>query len=383
MKWAPSDIRYTLVGATSDERTRPVGVEQTLPFGNGQAKFLPIASIDPHGHRSLVPVTMRFLLEMQRRKWAGQFSHFDVLDFHRIDPPLLFRSDPRPKNIVVHQDMSIIRLESCDIMWRHAPWLYEWLEGVVFKSASTIRTVRQTAVERYKATYPELADRFSFLPTWFDPTDFRPEQGSLRTERREQLLQEFGVGGSGRKVIVSVGRLDKQKDPLLLIDTMALMVERGSDIHLVMVGDGILRAQVESRIVEQGLSGRVTMLGVKPPSEIARILVAADLLVLSSAYEGMPIAVLEALATGLPVVSTDVGEVSLVVRDGFSGYICRERSASALSKCTAIALNDPNLNEANCLAAIAPYAPTSILAGIYQTHRAQGNRGLTSVVAQP
>jgi glycosyltransferase involved in cell wall biosynthesis len=258
-------------------------------------------------------------------------------------------------------------------MWRHAPWLYERIERRLVQDLDHVFTVRQTAVERYRRIYPHLASRISFLPTWVDTTVFSPARDfEQRTHLQQQLRAKFGLPESLARILVFVGRLDKQKDPQLLLEAFRLALDACSGLHLLIVGDGILRAQIERTCTESGLSDRVTLLGVRSPAEIAEIHRGSDLFVLSSAYEGMPIAVLEALATGLPVVSTQVGEIPLVVRNGISGQISDSRTPQSLATaiCTALARID-DMTGLPCETAVAPYRPEKILNYIYDNHRAE------------
>jgi glycosyltransferase involved in cell wall biosynthesis len=371
LKWAPNDLEYTLFGATSDETSRPVGQEICGLFGNSNARFVPLTTIDPSSRRALIPVTARYLAALGLHKLKGGCRHFGALDCHRMETLWMFRRDPRPKNITVHQDMSVIREPGCDIMWRHAPWLYERLESDVFHAADRIYTVRQTAVERYRRLYPDIAARIAFLPTWVDTTQFFPATDAAQRETaRQDLRRKLGVHADSR-VLVNVGRLDKQKDPLLLLNAFCGVREKLPNSHLVFIGDGVLRGAVERLIQERNIGKHVSLVGVMPPDRIAQIHRGSDLFVLSSAYEGMPIAVLEALGTGLPVVSTPVGEVGLVIDNGAAGRICSDFSAASLAQAVISALMDPTLGGGSCEAAVAPYHDRNILARIYDNHRRQ------------
>jgi glycosyltransferase involved in cell wall biosynthesis len=145
-----------------------------------------------------------------------------------------------------------------------------------------------------------------------------------------------------------------------------------ADVYLVFVGDGVLRAQVEQVRRNLGLEDRVRLPGVMPPAKIAQVLGASDLFVMSSAYEGMPIAVLEALATGLPVVSTNVGEVSLVVQDGVNGRISAERNPHALAAAVNAAFGEiQRISGTPCVRSVVPYRPESVLRFVYENHLAQ------------
>jgi glycosyltransferase involved in cell wall biosynthesis len=114
------------------------------------------------------------------------------------------------------------------------------------------------------------------------------------------------------------------------------------------------------------------LLGALSPERIAGWLRIADLFVLPSSYEGMPIALLEALATGLPVVVTDVGEVRLVVRDGVNGFISTAQTADAFADACKAALRSIDaLRGGACLRAVAPYTPERVLTQVYENHRRQ------------
>jgi glycosyltransferase involved in cell wall biosynthesis len=377
LKWAPPDLDYVLLGATSDQSLRPVGQEVHLSLGERDVRFLPLVTMDSKARKARVPLTLRYMRALWGYARGGGFDMFDILDFHRIEPVWLFRSDSRPKNVVVHQDMSVIRDKNCDIMWRHAPWLYEWMEHRLFSEMDRIFTVRQTAVERYAAIYPELAGRFAFIPTWVDTTVFSPPKSSAdRAQLRAALRATLRLTESSGRILVFVGRLDRQKDPLLLLRAFCEAVRRETDLHLVIIGDGVLRSRVESACHELGLDGRVSFLGARPPAESADALRGSDLFVLSSAYEGMPIAVLEALATGLPVVSTNVGEIPLVVRDGVSGRIAVDRTPQGLADAIRMALEQAEqMTGPACELAVSPYHPEKVLNLLYDNHRRQARAG--------
>lgn len=373
LKWAPQDLEYTLFGATSDACARPVGTEVAIKLGDRLCRFIPLVAMDASGKRSLVPLTVRYMWALRRFASRGGLSRYDILDFHRIEPVWLFKRDPRPKNVVLHQDMTVIRDRSSDIMWRHAPWLYEAMEHGLLAAVRQVLSVRQSAVERYARLYPDLAAKFSFIPTWVDTAVFRSlTRDQSKSAARRALLRRLGAADAARCVLAFVGRLDSQKDPLLLVRAFSEILKSRMDLHLVMIGDGNLRPRVEKAVQDGLLRGRVTLLGVRPAAEIAEVLRASDLFVLSSAYEGMPIALLEALACGIPVVTTDVGEVRRVVQDGITGRISRERTPEAFAAAMGAALDElPSISGEPCVQSVVPYQPETVLGQIFALHRSE------------
>jgi glycosyltransferase involved in cell wall biosynthesis len=155
---------------------------------------------------------------------------------------------------------------------------------------------------------------------------------------RDELLNELGFSASSR-VLIYVGRWDSQKDPLRLLRAFRALLAEDRDIALVLFGDGVLRGELQAFVRSHGLDRRVALSGPRPQPRVADWLRAADLFVLSSAYEGMPMSVLEALGSGLPVATTDVGEVRRVVRPGVNGEIAGSRSVEDLVRAMADCLD--------------------------------------------
>jgi starch synthase (maltosyl-transferring) len=116
---------------------------------------------------------------------------------------------------------------------------------------------------------------------------------------------------AGRRMILFVGRLDRQKRPDWLIERLPAIAQSLPEHDLVIVGEGPLRGTLNRRAEQLGVADRVHLVGWQP--DVARFYAAADLLVLTSAWEGMPNVVLEAMAASRPVVATDVhGVVELL-----------------------------------------------------------------------
>lgn len=372
LKRAPEDLHYTLFGATTEASVRPLAREILIPGLHHESRFVPLVAMDPSARRSRIPLTLRYMWALRKYIRRESITRFDILDFHRLEPIVLFRNDPRPMNLVLHQDMSVIRGKYSDIKWRHLPWLYERFEKNMFRHVRHVFCVRQSAVDRYRTNCPDAATKFEFIPTWVDIETFAPTVDSeVRDKLRSQVRAELELP-VGARLLVFVGRLDRQKDPVLLVDAFAAARMRESNLHLIIVGDGALRPKVEKKIHAGGMASHVSLLGVLPARRIAGFLQASDLFLLSSAYEGMPIAVLEALATGLPVVSTDVGEIRLVLKDGVNGAVSKAHTPEAMAEAIAATLARlDSLRGSPCTDSVAQYGPAAVLERLYQHHRQQ------------
>lgn len=138
-------------------------------------------------------------------------------------------------------------------------------------------------------------------------------------------MSGFGIPGDAQ-IIVTVGRLTEQKGHADLIRAVApRLVQRR---HLVIVGEGEKRAELEAIIQEQNMSERVHLIGWQP--DIPGILAASHLFVLPSLWEGMPNALLEAMASGLPCIATDVEGVRELLGTGDSAKIVAPGDVKAL-----------------------------------------------------
>ncbi|MBA3534337.1 MAG: glycosyltransferase, partial [Ardenticatenales bacterium] len=149
----------------------------------------------------------------------------------------------------------------------------------------------------------------------------------IPAEERQALRTEL-IGDPMRPLILSVGRLSPQKAHSDLLIAFADLRESNSNATLVIAGDGPLRAELEAQIKTLGLEGHAWLLGMR--NDVPRLLAASDIFATSSHWEGLPIAVLEALAAGLPVVGTTVGDVPKVVVEG-TGLLVPPREPGALA----------------------------------------------------
>jgi glycosyltransferase involved in cell wall biosynthesis len=141
--------------------------------------------------------------------------------------------------------------------------------------------------------------------------------------------------------LISVGRLTEAKDHPNLLAAVDLLRQGGEPVELVIVGEGELRPSLEAEIARRNLGTAVTLAGVRTDPE--HLLREADVFVLSSSREGFPVVVLEAMASGLPVVSTRVGGVSEILQDGENGMLVPPGDPGALAAAIRRLMTDSTL----------------------------------------
>ena len=140
------------------------------------------------------------------------------------------------------------------------------------------------------------------------------------------------------KVVGTVARLDDQKSPRDMVAAIAAL--RRSDVYMVWVGDGELRPETERLIARHGLAERFLLLGHR--TDVPELLPAFDVFAMSSLYEGLPCAIVEAMACGLPVVATAVNSVPEIVIAGKTGLLARPADPASLGRALGYVLEHPD-----------------------------------------
>jgi glycosyltransferase involved in cell wall biosynthesis len=155
--------------------------------------------------------------------------------------------------------------------------------------------------------------------------------------------------GSEDILFVCVARFVPQKNHTLLLKAFAEGPASNPHAHLVLVGEGALREQLEQQAKHLGLAGQVHFLGLR--SDIPEVLGAMDVFVLSSDYEGSPLSVIEAMASGLPIVSTAAGGVPDLFRIGREGFMVPPGDVQGLSEAMAFLMGNREARESMGMAA--------------------------------
>ena len=197
-----------------------------------------------------------------------------------------------------------------------------WIRGAS-RGCKAFVVVGERILPFFRDTVGVPTERLRVIPNGVDLASFQPQ-----TDTRE-VRQELGIPADAF-VVGSAGRLAPEKDLATLVRAVADARRERNDLCLVFVGDGVERPALEALTSELGLSERVRFLGWR--RDVSRVVSALDLFVLSSENEGLPLAVLEAMALGVPVASTPVGDLPVVVQDGVSGRLFSVGDSSALAR---------------------------------------------------
>lgn len=141
--------------------------------------------------------------------------------------------------------------------------------------------------------------------------------------------------------LVAVGRLVEKKGHEHLIDACVLLRDADLSFALTIVGEGDCRPQLESLIQNRGLQDRIQLVGEKNSADVLGILDSADLFVMPSLSEGIPVAIMEAMGSSVPVVATDITGVSELVEHGVTGWLTQPADVEGLAQLIRHVLDSP------------------------------------------
>ncbi len=366
IRCAPDDFRYCLIGATTDPVSRPVRQWTQCELGNRTFDFYPVYAIKNPGQQPRFPATIRHIapLLLNRPK-----QPIDILESHRIEPLLPYLRHEAPWFVFIHQHMANLESSGSDMRWKHAPSLYRRLEDWLMPKFEGVFCVHEEAVGQYRKRYPQRAQNIQFMPTWTNPDVFFPPRDPERDSLRRSLHKKYGIAADA-KILMSVGRLDRQKNLERLLRAVHEIVKGGREIHSILVGDGVLRKELEDLVSELDLESHVTFAGLVANRDVANYLRGSDMMALSSDYEGMPVCAIEALACGIPVATTPVGEVDKVVRTGVNGSISPDFEVRSMAAAIVDCLD--NLDRYSglpCINAASPFTPERVLAPVFEAYR--------------
>lgn len=177
-------------------------------------------------------------------------------------------------------------------------------------------------------------EKLVVVPNGVDPNDYRSLPSKAEARNLSQLPDSALIIGA-------IGRMHRVKGLSILLRAFAQLAELHRTVHLLFVGEGPDRQLLIDQAQDFGLNSKVTFLAFQ--KDIPKLLPALDLFVSASLHEGMPNAILEAMAAGLPVVATDVGGTPEVVQDGQTGFLVPPGEYEALAISICKLLEDPDL----------------------------------------
>lgn len=178
---------------------------------------------------------------------------------------------------------------------------YDTITSILFKLLKKKELISVTCVSKTTANQFEKTFKVSNVKVIYNPVDLEHFQRKSSREEKNEII------------FVNVARFHPVKNHKLLIDAWDILIRELTNIKLILIGDGAERIQIQRMIEQKELIASVELLG--EINDVAPILRNADVFVLSSLSEALPVSVIEAMAVGLPIISTNVGGLQELVTD--------------------------------------------------------------------
>jgi glycosyltransferase involved in cell wall biosynthesis len=212
--------------------------------------------------------------------------------------------------------------------------LHLGLERACAKFTDRIIVVARPDLEKGLANRIGRADNYALIYNGIDVSAFQ------QPVDEQALRSQLGLDPHS-KLVGMIGRLEDQKNPLDFIRAAAEVARGYADVQFLMIGGGPLQAQCERLIADLNLNGKFFLLGFR--RDVDRILSILTMTVMSSLWEGLPLAFLESLSAGKPIVANDVGGTRDVVIDGETGFLVTPHRPSEMAERVLFLLRDETL----------------------------------------
>ena len=204
---------------------------------------------------------------------------------------------------------------------------YMLLEKWIASFTTALIVVSQRDIQKGLRAGIGAPDRYHLIRSAIPLDEFNPSRYDRRAIRRELGIPADAV------VIVNVGRFSQQKNPLDWVHVAGLVARSRPGIYFLLVGDGPLRSNVESALIQEDLVRRTTLTGLRRDS--SRMMAAMDVFMLTSLWEGLPRVVPQAMAMGLPVLANHADGIIEAVQDGITGHLCEPGNVEQMAeRCT-------------------------------------------------
>ena len=327
--------RLILIGLTSNEKKHPVGHWcQTTLFGK-TCEFFPVMTVDELNGKYIK--NLSFTLRLIR-------SWFALL--------------PKTTDVVITQNYMVMWWLSWSKRFRQKIFyfpglgnqfligrkprlgklLYRLYDRLNFFHLSRINLIlaaaSQNEIKEYQRKWQNRLHNKPIhqLPTSVDTELFSPQQ-NLKLLKRKYNLQDKMT------YFVCVGRLARVKGIDFLIDSLQYFHKQFGTATLLLIGEGEKREALEKYVHKKNLEQFVRFFGNRLPEEVSDIVNCADLCVIGSTFEGFSCAMVEQIACGKPLVSTDVSGASEIIEEGVNGFIVKDRYPAAFALAMNKALN--------------------------------------------
>jgi glycosyltransferase involved in cell wall biosynthesis len=352
------NIDISLAGITTERKKFDYG-KGKISIDGIEYTFYPFAWIPRigEGRKPIIPIRLRsFLGLIKKLHWILR-DKFDVayVHFPELAFPLLYPKKKLPLVFHLHG------LVDPAVTYSRYPWIrrnkiifhfFRKMNKLVLDRADKILVVSEEGLKVCHNLAPGSVERLQIIPPSVDTNLFQP---------KDKIQSRLALGlPVDAEIILSVGRIESGKGMDLLLDAFILLSPKQKNMYLIIAGEGSEKRILEKRVNNFGLSDRIRFLGEVNHENLPILFSAADVFALASKSEGLPTVILEALACGIPIVATAVGDIPKVIINGQTGYLVYSRNPKDFAVALAKALESGSRLKKNCLEMAENYSAIKI-----------------------
>lgn len=262
-------------------------------------------------------------------------NKFDVVHTHSSKAGIVGRLAARAAGVpVVVHTVHGQAFHPYQSRWKNR--LFIALERFAAKDCDRIFAVAQAMIDQCVAAGVAPAEKYMVVYSGMETGDF------VNAVREGELRKKLEIPEAA-KVVVTVARLFPQKGYEYVIPAAKKVLKAAPDTHFLFVGDGPMYDKLRADLRADGIEGNFHFAGLVPPGEVCRYLAQGDLLWHLSLHEGLPRAVVQALATGIPAIGFALDGTPEVILDGKTGYLTAAEDVDAVAEKTLTLWRDRDL----------------------------------------
>ncbi|MBN1909749.1 MAG: glycosyltransferase family 4 protein [Pirellulales bacterium] len=239
---------------------------------------------------------------------------FDIVHTHSSKTGVLGRLAAKVAGVrtVMHTVHGFAFPAASSLLNRVLYFLLEWIGG---RFCDTMICLKQSDLDFARRWLWIAPERLQLIPNGIATGRFRP----ISADTREVVRQDVFGMAQNMPAVGMVGRLCRQKNPQCFVEAADLVLRQGTKAKFFLIGDGELREELEADIRRRGRTADIVILGWR--DDTPRLIASLDLFLLTSRWEGLSLALLEALACGTPVIASDIPGNREVVLQGVDGLL--------------------------------------------------------------
>jgi glycosyltransferase involved in cell wall biosynthesis len=304
--------RIGIIGVTTS--VEEVGKWQVINIEGKEIDFLPICYVKDENIKTIIPLFLKFCIGLLIYKKAIPINA--VIFHQRLEYVLSTLNLSNKQYCMIHFDLfEYLDKENGESYWRVSPFIFNKLTSFILNHIDGVFSVNSQSIRYIEDNHKSYCGQVNFAPTWADNSIFTYEH-SIGEIRINQIRKKYKLP-QNKKIILVVGRLNKQKNIELTID----LLQKLDNVLIIIIGTGPSKKLLEKKSQSLIREKKIIFLGRLSQGSIRDLFYLSNLYLSTSMTEGMSVALLESLNMGVPVVTTPTGESKKIIIRGCNGYV--------------------------------------------------------------